>query len=108
MEELNNVIEETNEAEVYDLYPEDEEETFESGGGFGKVLIGICGVAAVGLGALAVKNRNKIKEMKLANAKKKLEKAGYLVEEPIVEEVLEDDDFEEEVVTEEKKEEKKK
>lgn len=100
-ETKNEIMELDNdtEAEVYDLEPEEE-----SGNGIlGKILIGAGVLAAGGLAALAYKNRAKLEERRI----KKLEKKGYTVIRPEIEEVEEDDfdeDFEEAAEeTEEKK-----
>ena len=98
MEEMKNeVIEETmDDVEVIDMYPEEESDS--ESNGLGKLLIAGLGIAAATVGVLAVKNKEKIKQKRLERAKKKLEAAGYSVEDPI--EVVDedyDDDFNEEV-----------
>ena len=104
MEEKNEVIEETmNDVEVLELYPEDEEEISESSG-IGKFVVVGLAVAGAGLAALAVKNKDKIKEKRLAKMKKKLLEAGYEVEDPaVITEDYEEDFLEEEVETNEEK-----
>lgn len=94
MEDLKkeNIIEEAVEdTTVIDLYPTDESSETESHG-IGKLVFGL-GLAAVGATvALAVKNKDKIKQKKLEKKIKELEDAGYRVYE------AEDfDDFEEEL-----------
>ena len=103
-ENKNEVIEETmNDVEVLELYPEDEEEISESSG-IGKFVVVGLAVAGAGLAALAVKNKDKIKEKRLAKMKKKLLEAGYEVEDPVeVVEADEEDFLEEEVETNEEK-----
>ena len=100
MEEKNEVIEETmNDVEVLELYPEDEEEISESSG-IGKFVVVGLAVAGAGLAALAVKNKDKIKEKRLAKMTKKLLEAGYEVEDPaVITEDYEEDFLEEEVET---------
>ena len=100
MEAKTEVIEETmNDVEVLELYPEDEEEISESSG-IGKFVIGVGLLAVGGLAAVAVKNKNKIKEKRLERAKNKLIKAGYAIEDPVeVVEADEEDFLEEEVET---------
>ena len=100
MEEKNEVIEETmNDVEVLELYPEDEEEISESSG-IGKFVVVGLAVAGAGLAALAVKNKDKIKEKRLAKMKKKLLEAGYEIEDPaVITEDYEEDFLEEEVET---------
>lgn len=100
-ETKNEIMELDNdtEAEVYDLEPEEE-----SGNRIlGKILIGAGVLAAGGLAALVYKNRDKLEERRI----KKLEKKGYTVIRPEIEEIEEDDfdeDFEEAAEeTEEKK-----
>lgn len=98
MEEMKNeVIEETmDDVEVIDLYPEEDSDS--ESHGLGKLVIAGLGIAAATVGVLAVKNKDKIKTKRLERAKKKLEAAGYGVEDPI--EVVDedyDDDFNEEV-----------
>ena len=112
MEEKNEVIEETmNDVEVIDLYPEEDGD--DSGShGLGKLVIGVgllavggLAVAGAGLAALAVKNKDKIKEKRLAKMKKKLLEAGYEVEDPaVITEDYEEDFLEEEVETNEESE----
>ena len=99
-ENKNEVIEETmNDVEVLELYPETEEEISESSG-IGKFVVVGLAVAGAGLAALAVKNKDKIKEKRLAKMKKKLLEAGYEVEDPVeVVEADEEDFLEEEVET---------
>ena len=99
-ENKNEVIEETmNDVEVIDLYPEAEEEISESSG-IGKFVVVGLAVAGAGLAALAVKNKDKIKEKRLAKMKKKLLEAGYEVEDPaVITEDYEEDFLEEEVET---------
>ena len=99
-ENKNEVIEETmNDVEVLELYPEDEEEISESSG-IGKFVVVGLAVAGAGLAALAVKNKDKIKEKRLAKMKKKLLEAGYDVEDPaVITEDYEEDFLEEEVET---------
>ena len=104
MEENNEVIEETmNDVEVIDLYPEEDGD--DSGShGLGKLVIGVGLLAVGGLAAVAVKNKDKIKEKRLAKMKKKLQDAGYEVEDPVeVVEADEEDFLEEEVETNEEK-----
>lgn len=106
MEEMKNeVIEETmDEVEVIDLYPEEDSDS--ESHGLGKLVIAGLGIAAATVGVLAVKNKDKIKTKRLERAKKKLEAAGYGVEDPI--EVVDEDyedDFNEEVETDEESEE---
>ena len=103
-ENKNEVIEETmNDVEVLELYPEDEEEISESSG-IGKFVIGVGLLTVGGLAAVAVKNKDKIKEKRLAKMKKKLQDAGYEVEDPaVITEDYEEDFLEEEVETNEKK-----
>lgn len=99
-ENKNEVIEETmNDVEILELYPEDEEEISESSG-IGKFVIAGLGIAAATVGVLAVKNKDKIKEKRLAKMKKKLLEAGYEVEDPVeIVEADEEDFLEEEVET---------
>ena len=103
MEEMKNeVIEETmDDVEVIDMYPEEESDS--ESNGLGKLLIAGLGIAAATVGVLAVKNKEKIKQKRLERAKKKLEAAGYSVEDPIevVDEDYDDDFLEEEVETDE-------
>ena len=103
-ENKNEVIEETmNDVEVLELYPETEEEISESSG-IGKFVVVGLAVAGAGLAALAVKNKDKIKEKRLAKMKKKLLEAGYEVEDPaVITEDYEEDFLEEEVETDEEK-----
>ena len=103
-ENKNEVIEETmNDVDVLELYPEDEEEISESSG-IGKFVVVGLAVAGAGLAALAVKNKDKIKEKRLAKMKKKLLEAGYEVEDPVeIVEADEEDFLEEEVETDEEK-----
>ena len=103
-ENKNEAIEETmNDVEVIDLYPEAEEEISESSG-IGKFVVVGLAVAGAGLAALAVKNKDKIKEKRLAKMKKKLQDAGFFgalaIEDPVeVVEADEEDFLEEEVET---------
>ena len=100
-ENKNEVIETMDDVEVIDLYPEEENDDSGSNG-LGKLVIAGLGIAAATVGVLAVKNKDKIKTKRLERAKKKLEAAGYGVEDPI--EVVDedyDDDFNEEVETDE-------
>ena len=106
MEEMKNeVIDEAMEdVEVIDLYPEEDSDS--ESHGLGKLVIAGLGIAAATVGVLAVKNKDKIKAKRLERAKKKLEAAGYGVEDPI--EVVDEDyedDFNEEVETDEESEE---
>ena len=104
MQENNEVIEETmNDVEVIDLYPEEDGD--DSGShGLGKLVIGVGLLAVGGLAAVAVKNKDKIKEKRLERAKNKLIKAGYAIEGPAeVVEADEEDFLEEEVETDEEK-----
>ena len=99
-ENKNEVIEETtNDVEVIDLYPEEDGD--DSGShGLGKLVIGVGLLAVGGLAAVAVKNKDKIKEKRLAKMKKKLLEAGYEVEDPVeIVEADEEDFLEEEVET---------
>ena len=100
MEEMKNeVIEETmDDVEVIDMYPEEESDS--ESHGLGKLLIAGLGIAAATVGVLAVKNKDRIKTKRLERAKKKLEAAGYGVEDPIevITEDYEDEDFLEEEV----------
>ena len=106
MEEMKNeVIETMDDVEVIDLYPEEESDDSGSNG-LGKLVIAGLGIAAATVGVLAVKNKDRIKTKRLERAKKKLEAAGYGVEDPI--EVVDedyDDDFNEEVDSDEETEE---
>ena len=105
MEEMKNneVIETTDDLEVIDLYPEEDGD--DSGShGLGKLVIGVGLLAVGGLAAVAVKNKDKIKEKRLAKMKKKLQDAGYEVEDPaVITEDYEEDFLEEEVETDEEK-----
>lgn len=100
-ETKNEIMELDNNETEMDLYGLEPEE--ESSGILGKILIGAGVLAAGGLAALVYKNRDKLEERRI----KKLEKRGYTVIRPEVEEVEEDDfdeDFEEAAEeTEEKK-----
>ena len=104
MEENKEVIEETmNDVEVIDLYPEEDGD--DSGShGLGKLVIGVGLLAVGGLAAVAVKNKDKIKEKRLERAKNKLIKAGYAIEDLVeVVEADEEDFLEEEVETNDEK-----
>lgn len=95
----NEVIEKTmDDVEVNDSYPVEDSEDSESSG-FGKFVIAGLAIAGAGLAALAVKNKDKIKEKRLERAKKKLIDAGYAIEGPAV--VAEEDDYDEEDYVEE-------
>ena len=105
MEEMKNeVIEAMDDVEVIDLHPEEDSDS--ESNGLGKLLIAGLGIAAATVGVLAVKNKEKIKQKRLERAKKKLEAAGYSVEDPIevVDEDYDDDFLEEEVETDEESE----
>ena len=103
-ENKNEVIETMDDVEVIDMYPEEESDDSGSNG-LGKLVIAGLGIAAATVGVLAVKNKEKIKQKRLERAKKKLEAAGYSVEEPVIAEDYEEDDFlEEEVETDEESE----
>lgn len=98
MEEMKNeVIETMDDVEVIDTYPEEESDS--ESNGLGKLVIAGLGIAAATVGVLAVKNKEKIKQKRLERAKKKLEAAGYSVDDPIevIDEDYEDDFLEEEV-----------
>ena len=100
-ENKNEVIETMDDVEVIDLYPEEENDDSGSNG-LGKLVVAGLGIAAATVGVLAVKNKERIKQKRLERMKKKLEAAGYGVEDPIevVDEDYEEDDFlEEEVET---------
>ena len=103
MEEMKNeVIETMDDVEVIDTYPEEESDS--ESHGLGKLVIGVGLLAVGGLAAVAVKNKDKIKEKRLAKMKKKLLEAGYEVEDPaIITEDYEEDFLEEEVETDEEK-----
>ena len=97
MEEMKEVIETMDDVEVIDLLPEEDGDGSGSNG-LGKLVIAGLGIAAATVGVLAVKNKERIKQKRLERMKKKLEAAGYGVEDPI--EVVDedyDDDFNEEV-----------
>ena len=106
-ENKNEVIEETNDVEVIDMYPEEDGDDSGSNG-LGKLVIAGLGIAAATVGVLAVKNKEKIKQKRLERAKNRLLKAGYAIEGPAVvdeEDDYDDDDFlEEEVETDEESE----
>ena len=102
-ENKNEVIETMDDVEVIDMYPEEESDDSGSNG-LGKLVIAGLGIAAATVGVLAVKNKERIKQKRLERMKKKLEAAGYGVEDPIevVDEDYEEDNFlEEEVETDE-------
>ena len=104
MEEMKEVIETMDDVEVVDLLPE-EDGDYSGSNGLGKLVIAGLGIAAATVGVLAVKNKERIKQKRLERMKKKLEAAGYGVEDPI--EVVDedyDDDFNEEVETDEESE----
>ena len=108
MEEMKNnkVIETMDDVEVVDLLPE-EDGDYSGSNGLGKLVIAGLGIAAATVGVLAVKNKERIKQKRLERMKKKLEAAGYGVEDPleVVDEDYEEDDFlEEEVETDEESE----
>lgn len=91
MEERNEIMEmnnETTEVTEYDVNQS-------SGGGLGKVLIGLGVLAAAGVTAVVVKNKGKIEARRI----EKLRKKGYVIyHEDNVEEVVqvdEDEDTEE-------------
>lgn len=96
-ENKNEVIETMDDVEVIDTYPEEESDS--ESNGLGKLVIAGLGIAAATVGVLAVKNKEKIKQKRLERAKKKLEAAGYSVDDPIevIDEDYEDDFLEEEV-----------
>ena len=97
-ENKNEVIEETNDVEVIDMYPEEDGDDSGSNG-LGKLVIAGLGIAAATVGVLAVKNKEKIKQKRLERAKNRLLKAGYAIEGPAV--VDEEDDFEDDFLEEE-------
>lgn len=66
----NGIVEEN---EVYDEVPEES-----SNGVLGKIILGVSAMAAVGVGALVYKNRDKIEKRRIA----KLEKKGYIITKP--------------------------
>ena len=96
---MNEVIDTENyEGYDYDEYSE------ESGGGLGKVVVGLVGSTVLaGATALAVRNRDRISDWKLKRKIKKLESEGYTVVYPedVEVEVIESDS--EEVKKESKK-----
>lgn len=84
----NEVINNENELEVLD--PTEETENSENGS-LGKLAVGalVVGVAAGALATFVHKNKDKIKERRIA----KLEKEGYVVYKPVEDDI--EDDFSE-------------
>lgn len=78
MEELKNEMELTEVEETY----EPEEELEVSGGILKKVVVGVGAVTVGAVGALAVKNRDKLKTWKEERTIKKLRDGGYVVFKP--------------------------
>ena len=81
MEERNEIMEMSNETTEVSEYDTNQS----SGGGLGKVLIGLGVVAAAGIAAVVVKNKGRIEERQI----NKLRQKGYIVyHEDEVEEVV--------------------
>ena len=70
-EELMETIDEIENTEIEEM----DDEVVESGGGLGKIVVGIGVVAAGALAALAYKNKAKLEERRI----EKLRKKGYVV-----------------------------
>ena len=87
-EELMETIDEIENTEIEEM----DDEVVESGGGLGKIVVGIGVVAAGALAALAYKNKAKLEERRI----EKLRKKGYVVykedEDDDLEELPEDTD----------------